>query len=129
MFQGEELDENGSSDIDDDFEEEVPQVHHSWSSLDPHPLTPHEGHGRGHNAFAVAISAGIVGGGARKTRRKKTCRIGILGLSRAIMVIVARFLSSAAGARPDRHRNCAPQTVQCLATHCFGYIFLPPVTR
>ena len=88
---------------------EVPQVHHSWSSLEPLALTPHEGHGRDHNAFAVAISPGI-GGSARKTRREKTRRIGIRDLSRSNMIIVASFLSSAKGARPDRHRNCAPQS-------------------
>ena len=79
------------------------QAHHSWSSREPLPLTPHEGHGRGHNAFAVAISAGIVGAGARpaalKTRKKKTRRIGIRVLSRTNMIIVASFLSSAEGAR------------------------------
>ena len=68
------------------------------SPLTPLPLSPHGGHGRGHDAFAVAISVGAVSGDVGQavlhTRRRKTRRLGIWELSRSSVMLVASFLSS-----------------------------------
>jgi len=81
----------------------------SWSSLAPRSLTPHESHGSSHNAFAVAIGVGVVGYGIRQLALQKKERmtvIGIWGLPQNLMMLVASFLSSAEGVRPDC--NCSP---------------------
>jgi len=64
-------------------------MHSTWNSLSTNVLLAHEGHGREHDAFAVAIGAGVVVDVARQARRRQ---VGPPVLMRA-----ARFLSSAGG--------------------------------
>ena len=71
-------------------------MHHSWDAAPPRALCPHDSHGRGHGAFAVAIGAGVVVKEARRNSRGVRNEI-LWRLARPLLARVATFLSRAAG--------------------------------
>ena len=71
-------------------------MHQSWDAAPPRALCPHDSHGRGHGAFAVAIGAGVVVDEARRNSRGVRNEI-LWRLARPLLARVATFLSRAAG--------------------------------